>query len=448
MEVCEAIERIPLAATLVPVGKITAVRGQSLIASQIRMAIGEVGKIRLSKEKSVDVECVGFLEDDRVLLTPYHDVSGLKPGLQVIGLRRPFGIATGEGVLGRLLDAMGRALDNGPIALGPKRLLNVAPLSPLSRRNIQRIMWTGIKAIDGFLTLGEGQRVGIFAGAGFGKTTLLQDILNGAVADVVVVGLIGERGREVAEFYRSLSPKALKRTAIIAATSDTPAIMRLKAAWSATLIAEAFREQGHSVLLVIDSLTRVAAAQREIGMETGELPSARGYTPSVLHLLPRLLERVGATDKGSITGIYTVLVDGTDAYEDPLSDVLRGLLDGHIILSRELADSGHFPAIDVVSSLSRLMPEIVSAEHMTMARTLKTVLSRVQDAKDLLEVGAYVKGRDEALDQAMVLYPALRKFLDQNRKDKAEAEDVIRGMSQVINQAEVAEDDGNQEVED
>ncbi len=448
MEVCEAIERIPLAATLVPVGKITAVRGQSLIASQIRMAIGEVGKIRLSKEKSVDVECVGFLEDDRVLLTPYHDVSGLKPGLQVIGLRRPFGIVTGEGVLGRLLDAMGRALDNGPIALGPKRLLNVAPLSPLSRRNIQRIMWTGIKAIDGFLTLGEGQRVGIFAGAGFGKTTLLQDILNGAVADVVVVGLIGERGREVAEFYRSLSPKALKRTAIIAATSDTPAIMRLKAAWSATLIAEAFREQGHSVLLVIDSLTRVAAAQREIGMETGELPSARGYTPSVLHLLPRLLERVGATDKGSITGIYTVLVDGTDAYEDPLSDVLRGLLDGHIILSRELADSGHFPAIDVVSSLSRLMPEIVSAEHMTMARTLKTVLSRVQDAKDLLEVGAYVKGRDEALDQAMVLYPALRKFLDQNRKDKAEAEDVIRGMSQVINQAEVAEDDGNQEVED
>ncbi len=444
MAVCEDIQAMPIASTLVPVGKITSVRGQSLIASQIRMAIGEVGKIRLSQGKLVDVECVGFLEDHRVLLTPYHDITGIKPELEVIGLRRPFGIVTGKGVLGRLLDAMGRALDNGPVALGPKRLLNVAPLSPLSRRNPQKIMWTGIKAIDGFVSLGEGQRVGIFAGAGFGKTTLLQDILGGNTADVVVVGLIGERGREVADFYRSLDPQTLKRTAIIAATSDMPAIMRLKAAWSATLIAEAFRDQGKSVLLVIDSLTRVAQAQREIGMETGELPSARSYTPSVLHLLPRLLERVGATDKGSVTGIYTVLVDGNDAFDDPLSDILRGLLDGHIILSRQLAQSGHFPSVDVVASLSRLMPEIVSEEHMMMARSLRQVISRVQDAHDLLEVGAYVPGRDEALDKAMALYPALRDFLNQKRGEKARAKDVLEGMSELMMQQQRLDQDGKE----
>ncbi|WP_053960231.1 FliI/YscN family ATPase [Sulfobacillus thermosulfidooxidans] len=451
MEVCEKIKQFPASHLLVPIGHITAVRGQSLIAQGVRMAVGEVGKIQLAESQTVDVECVGFLEDQRVLLTPYHDVVGIRPGLTVIAKGRPFSMVTGQEVLGRLLDGIGKPLDAGPMPIGPRRLLMTTPISPLSRRKVEKILWTGIKAIDGLLTLGQGQRVGVFAGAGFGKTTLLQEILNGTEADIVVVGLIGERGREVAEFFRHLGPEAKKRTVIIAATSDMPAIMRLKAAWSATLIAEDFRDQGHQVLLVMDSLTRVALAQREIGMETGELPSARGYTPSVLHLLPRLLERAGATETGSITGIYTVLVDGDDPYEDPLSDILRGLLDGHIILSRKLANSGHFPAIDVVSSLSRLMPDIISDKHLQMARSFKEIVARVKEAEDLLDVGAYTPGRDVLLDKALHLYPRIQAFLDQKRGERCSPPELFSQMESIDetithwqeeNHANEGEDDG------
>ncbi|PSR27100.1 MAG: EscN/YscN/HrcN family type III secretion system ATPase [Sulfobacillus thermosulfidooxidans] len=432
MEVCEQIKQFPVSRLLVPIGHITAVRGQSLVASGVRMAVGEVGKIQLSETQEVEVECVGFLEDHRVLLTPYHDVMGIRPGLAVIAKGRPFSMVSGKEVLGRLLDGIGKPLDRGPMPIGPRRFLTTVPMSPLSRQAVDNILWTGIRAIDGLLTLGQGQRVGVFAGAGFGKTTLLQEILNGTEADIVVVGLIGERGREVAEFFRQLGPEAKKRTVIIAATSDMPAIMRLKAAWAATLIAEDFRDQGYQVLLVMDSLTRVALAQREIGMETGELPSARGYTPSVLHLLPRLLERAGATEKGSITGIYTVLVDGDDPYEDPLSDILRGLLDGHIILSRQLAHRGHFPAIDVVGSLSRLMPDIVSEKHLQMARSFKEIVARVKEAEDLLEVGAYTPGRDVLLDQALNIYPTIQTFLDQKRGERCQPQELLSQMEGIF----------------
>ncbi len=436
MEVSERVSHIKVADTVVPCGRVSALRGQILVASGVRMAVGESGYVRLSPQRTVDVECVGFLEGQGVLLTPYHDITGIKPGLPVVANRRPLGIVTGFGVLGRLLDGIGRPLDNGPVVTGPKRFFDLTPVPPLSRKKVQDILWTGVKVIDAFLTLGQGQRVGIFAGAGFGKTTLLEDIIQGAEADIVVVGLIGERGREVAEFYRRLDPATKKRTVIFAATSDMPAIMRLKAAWSATIMAETFRDQGKHVLMVMDSLSRVALAQREIGMETGELPSARGYTPSVLHLLPRLLERAGAQENGSVTGIYTVLVEGDDAYDDPLADVVRGLLDGHIILSRQLAQQGHFPAVDVVSSLSRLMPDLVLEDQWVMARTLGGMVERVARARDLLEIGAYTVGRDRDLDRALATYPAIQAFCDQKRGTTADPEDTWRELALLFAEVE------------
>ena len=431
MATISRIEGIAQSRRFIPAGQVVAVRGGSLAAFGVTMAVGELGTVALTDGSSLAVECVGFLPGNQVLLTPYHDVEGIQQGLWVRASRHPARIVTGPSVLGRLLDGLGQPLDGGPVPLGPKRPLRVAPIAPLSRARVHEPFWTGIKAIDAFLTLGRGQRVGIFAGAGFGKTTLLQLILQGAGADVTVVGLIGERGKEVAEFFRGMDPATRRRTVVIAATSDMPAILRLKAAWSATTLAETFRREGQNVLLVMDSLTRVAMAQREIGMETGELPASRGYTPSVFHLLPRLLERPGAYQKGSVTGIYTVLVDGVDAREDPLGDAVRGLIDGHILLSRELAESHHFPAVDVVKSLSRLMPEIVTPSHLQAAVKVRRQVARVLESEDLRAVGAYAAGRDPALDDAMARYPAIREYLDQLPGQIMDPADTLDGLQRL-----------------
>ncbi|AUW94982.1 EscN/YscN/HrcN family type III secretion system ATPase [Sulfobacillus thermotolerans] len=417
MGITTRIEKMSDAHRFIPAGRIVALRGASLIARGVRMAVGEMGTVALAGGASLAVECVGFLPGEEVLLTPYHDVEGLRPGLWVKATGHSASVVTGPAVLGRLLDGLGQPLDGGPAPMGPRQSLRVGPVPPLSRTRVHTPLWTGIKAIDGLLTLGKGQRTGIFAGAGYGKTTLLQLILQGVQADVMVVALIGERGKEVAEFYREMDMATRQRTVLIAATSDMPAILRLKAAWSATVVAETFRKQGLDVLLVMDSLTRVAMAQREIGLETGELPASRGYTPSVFHLLPRLLERPGAYQRGSLTGIYTVLVDGVDAREDPLGDSVRGLIDGHILLSRDLAEQHHFPAIDVVKSLSRLMPDLVSADHLRAAARIRRYVSHVMDSEDLRAVGAYVPGRDAALDEALARYPHIRAFLDQEVGD-------------------------------
>lgn len=352
------------------------------------------------------------LEGGEAIALPLGDTRGLGTDDVVESTGGPFEIRVGDGLLSRVLDGLGRPIDGKPAPAGRAALVDHPPPSPLERRRVEAPLETGIRAFDGLLTLGIGQRIGLFAGSGVGKSMLLGALARGAKADVVVVALVGERGREVREFVEHALAPARERTVAVVATSDAPAIARLRAAQVATRVAEWFRDEGRNVLLLVDSVTRVARAQREVGLSAGEPPARRGFPPSVFAMLPRLLERAGQGAQGSITALYTVLVEGDDL-DEPVTDEVRGILDGHVVLSRRLAASGHYPAIDVPGSISRLLPLVTSPEHQRAAAVVRRLLSTYEEKRDMVLLGAYKHGSDSRLDRALSALPHIEEFLRQ-----------------------------------
>lgn len=398
-------------------GRVVQVVGLALEAAGPAVSVGELCAITpRGGGPLLWAEAVGFRQE-RVILMPLGEMRGISPGCQVEAAGHPLRVGVGRGLLGRILNGLGEPLDDaGPWGVEGWRPALAEPPGPLTRPRIHEALEVGVRAVDGLLTIGRGQRIGIFAGSGVGKSTLLGMLARGAAADVNVIALIGERGREVRDFLEGdLSPETMARTVVVAATSEQPALVRLKAAFIATAIAEFFRDQGLDVLLLMDSVTRFAMAQREVGLAAGEPPTSKGYPPSTFALLPRLLERAGTAAGGSITGFYTVLVDGDDLNE-PIADAVRGILDGHIILSRSLAAQGHYPAIDVLQSVSRLMVEVADEEHQRAALAFRRDLATYREAEDLIHIGAYREGTSPAIDRARALIGPMTDFLRQGAR--------------------------------
>jgi flagellum-specific ATP synthase len=413
-------------------GKLTRVVGLTLEAIGCRAAVGSLCRIE-TLDGYLEAEIVGF-SGDKLFLMPSEQLKGVIPGAKVTPISDEHGIPVGMALLGRVIDGVGEPLDSlGPILTADSARLVNRRLNPLARKPIHQPMDVGVRAINAMLTVGQGQRMGLFAGSGVGKSVLLGMMTRGTTADVVVVGLIGERGREVKEFIEDiLGVEGRARSVVVAAPADASPLMRLKGCETALTIAEYFRDQGLNVLLLMDSLTRYAQAQREIALAIGEPPATKGYPPSVFAKLPALVERAGngAEGQGSITAFFTVLTEGDDL-QDPIADASRAILDGHIVLSRELADSGHYPAIDVEKSISRVMPMVTSEEHMLMARTLKQCYSLYQQNRDLITIGAYQRGADPRLDQAIAIRPLLDQFLQQKMKEVVPYDDCLQMLQQV-----------------
>ena len=413
-------------------GKLTRVVGLTLEAIGCRAAVGSLCRID-TLDGYLEAEVVGFA-GDKLFLMPSEQLKGVIPGAKVTPISDEHGIPVGISLLGRVIDGVGQPLDGlGPILTADSALLVNRRLNPLARKPINQPMDVGVRAINAMLTVGQGQRMGLFAGSGVGKSVLLGMMTRGTTADVVVVGLIGELGREVKEIIEEiLGAERRARSVVVAAPADASPLMRLKGSETALTIAEYFRDQGLNVLLLMDSLTRYAQAQREIALAIGEPPATKGYPPSVFAKLPALVERAGngAEGQGSITAFFTVLTEGDDL-QDPIADAARAILDGHIVLSRELADSGHYPAIDVEKSISRVMPMVTSEEHMMMARTVKQCYSLYQQNRDLITIGAYQKGADPRLDQAIAIRPKLEQFLQQKMKEVVSYSDCLQALHQV-----------------
>ena len=416
-------------------GRVIQVVGTIIKASVPGVKVGEVCILRNPWENfEVQAEVVGFTKD-AVLLTALGQMIGISAQTEVIPTRRVHMVPVGNSLLGRVLDGLGRPLDfdrKGPLHPEAYYPVYAPPPSPLDRRIISKPISLGIRAIDGMLTVGEGQRMGIFAAAGGGKSTLLAEIIRNTEAEVSVLALIGERGREVREFIeKDLGPEGMKRAVVVCATSDRSAMERLKAAYVATSIAESFRDRGKKVLLMMDSVTRFGRAQREIGLAAGEPPTRRGFPPSVFSELPKLMERAGNSDKGSITALYTVLVEGDDMTE-PIADETRSILDGHIILSRKLAAINHYPAIDILQSISRCQSAIIPSDHKAAAAKLREILAKYQEVELLLKIGEYQKGADRATDEAIAKIDACNGFLKQGLKDRPAYDETIRELIQAV----------------
>jgi len=394
-------------------GKVSQVIGLTIESTGPLSNIGEICNIKTINGNTILAEVVGFKEE-KVYLMPLGNMEGIGAGSKVIATGQTLRVNVGNELLGRVLDGLGNPIDGkGPIKFEKSIPINNVPPDPLERKRIREVMSLGIKAIDGLLTCGKGQRIGIFAGSGVGKSTLLGMMARNAKADLNVIALIGERGREVNEFLeKDLGEEGLKKSVVVVATSDTPALIRVKGAMTATAIAEYFRDQGLDVLLMMDSVTRFAMAQREVGLSIGEAPVSRGYTPSVFSVLPKLLERSGCSKKGSITALYTVLVDGDDLNE-PIADAVRGILDGHIVLSRKLANKNHYPAIDVLASVSRVINDIITEEHKELIARFKDILATYTEAEDLINIGAYNFGSNPKIDEAIELNDKMNNFLRQ-----------------------------------
>ncbi len=417
-----------------PEGQVTRVIGLTVEVKGISAGIGEICDIIVPGETvPVRSEVVGF-RDKSTLLMPLGELRGIHPGCSVVPRGKSLSVRVGPHLLGRILDGLGVPMDweEPRWDTGEEMVVDSAPPSPLARRRIDQVLPTGVKAIDGLLTCGKGQRLGIFSGSGVGKSTLLGMIARFGSADVNVIALVGERGREVREFIeRDLGPQGLARSVVVVATSDQPALVRLKGAFVASAIAEYFRNQGKDVMLMMDSVTRFAMAQREVGLAVGEPPATRGYTPSVFALLPRLLERSGMGPSGSITAFYTVLVEADDM-NDPIADTVRGILDGHIVLSRDLASRAHFPAIDILESVSRLMPEIISGDQFKKAMSVKEKMAVYKQSEDLINIGAYVKGTNPGIDEAVNSYGSITEFLRQDMNQGFSYEETIELLNNVI----------------
>lgn len=415
---------------LVVEGRLSRMVGLTLEAVGCRAAVGSRCRVETKSGRMIEAEVVGF-SDARVFLMPTAEVHGLEPDCRVIPMGKNSLARVGFGLLGRVLDGAGNAIDDkGPLKTDALISLNGVPINPLSRRPIREPLDVGVRAINSILSVGRGQRMGLFAGTGVGKSVLLGMMTKFTTADIVVVGLIGERGREVNEFVlKTLGEEGLKRAVVVVSPADCPPLMRVHAALLATSIAEYFRDQGLDVLLLMDSLTRFAQAHREIALAIDEPPATKGYPPSVFAKLPHLVERAGNADHGggSITAFYTVLAEGDDT-NDPIADAARGVLDGHVVLSRSLAESGHFPAIDIEASISRVMPDIIDPGHMQMARELRRLYSLYQQNRDLISVGAYQPGSDPRIDKAIEKNPAILEFLQQ---DMDEPVDINRSLQEL-----------------
>ena len=396
-------------------------------------SIGDVCYIHTKDGKKHIAEVVGF-KQDKTLLMPLTDIYGVAPGNEVSTFREPFAVGVGDNLLGRVLDGLGNPIDGKEQPkIVAKRSVYAIPPNPLTRRRITEPLELGIKPIDGLLTCGKGQRTGIFAGSGVGKSVLMGMIAQNTKADVNVIALIGERGREVRDFIETdLGQEGLKRSVVVVATSDQAALARVKGALVATTIAEYFRDKGLNVLLMMDSVTRFCMALREIGLAVGEPPTTKGYTPSVFAMLPKLLDRAGTSDIGSITGLYTVLVEGDDM-DEPIADAARSILDGHIVLSRKLAAKNHYPAIDVLPSISRVMNSVTTDEHKKIARKLIETLAVYNEAEDLINIGAYSKGANPKIDYAIDKIDEINAFLQQGIGEKAPFEDTLERIREIFN---------------
>lgn len=418
-------------------GRIVRVQGLLIESDGPQAVVGEICRIHIGqKEVPVLAEVVG-LQGRTVQLMPFEEVNGIEIGCKVTATGEFLEIPVSNALLGRVLDGLGRSLDGGPDP-GSSIYYPVVNTPPpaMQRRPIDQKISTGVRAIDGLIPLGKGQRLGIFAGSGVGKSTLLGMIARNTNADVNVVALIGERGREVREFIENeLGPEGLKRSVIIVSTGDTPPLARLRGAYTATAIAEYFRDQGKDVMLMFDSVTRFANAQREIGLAIGEPPATRGYTPSVFSMLPKLLERCGTSEKGTITGLYTILVDGDDM-EEPISDAVRGILDGHMVLSRKLAEQYHYPAIDVLKSVSRLANKIMSPQARDAYSSVRKTLAIYNEAEDLINAGAYSRGANPELDVAIGKMGAIKKFLQQKVEEPSDSMETLTRLMTLAGLAE------------
>ena len=417
-------------------GRVTKVVGLTIESVGPDAKLNDLCRIFVGGDRSqaVMAQVVGF-RDKHLLLTPFDSVDGIGIGAVVENTKAPLSIPVGDELLGHTLDRIGRPTDAEDLYLPQHYPVDATPPEPMNREIISQVLPLGVKAVDGLITVGKGQRIGIFAGSGVGKSTLMGMFARNTKADINVIALIGERGREVREFIeRDLGSEGMKRSVVVVATSDKPASIRKCAAKTATAIAEYFRDQGKDVLLMMDSLTRFSMAQREIGLAAGEPPVTRGYPPSVYSEMPKLLERAGNSDKGSITGLYTVLVDGDD-FNEPITDTARGILDGHIVLSRKLAQKNHYPAIDVLASISRVMSSIATKEHKTMAGKLKNVMATYQEAEDLINIGAYKAGSNNNIDYAIEKIDQVNAFLCQSTEDKFDFDEVVGALEQMFGES-------------
>lgn len=455
LELQAALTTVEQVSSVTPAGRVIRVAGGVVEASGLQAAVGELceirrrsdvarhhvteaGSLRIAArrppEEWIPAEVIGF-RSDAILLMPLTGAAGICPGALVVSKRCPLSVRVGPELLGRIVDGLGRPIDGrGALRGGEMRPVVSAAPAPLERRRIHAPMTTGVRAIDGLMSCGKGQRLGIFAGSGVGKSVLIGSIARHAVADVNVIALIGERGREVREFLERDLGDGLARSVVIVATSDQPALVRIKGAMVALTIAESFRERGADVLFMMDSLTRVAIAQREIGLAAGEPPTTRGYPPSVFAQLPQLLERVGTSQAGSITGLFAVLVESDDMNE-PISDAARSILDGHIVLSRRLAQKTHYPAIDVLGGVSRVMPEVVSGEHLKAAGEIRRVLAAYADAEDVINLGAYVPGSNAQVDDAIARLPKIHAFLKQRPEETSAWSETIERLEALAAEA-------------
>lgn len=428
-----AIDKVKTVETIQAYGKVVEIIGLIIEADGPKSSIGDLCYIYKddSKTKKIMAEVVGY-RANRILLMPLSSMEGIMAGAPVVNTGSDMKIKVSETMLGRVLDGLGEPIDGyGDIV--PEKLYstNAEFINPLMRKPIDEPLSLGIRAIDGFITVGKGQRMGIFAGSGVGKSTTLGMMAKNTTADVNVIALIGERGREVREFIeKTLGPEGMKRSVVICATSEQPSLVKIKAGFVACAIAEFFRDKGKDVLFMLDSVTRIALAQREVGLAVGEPPATRGYTPSVFALMPKILERAGINEKGTITGLYTVLVEGDD-FNEPISDTARSILDGHIVLSRDLAHKNHYPAIDVLESISRVMNSIATKEHKTAAGFIRNLLATYKKNEDLINIGAYAKGSDPLCDKAITLKDKIDNFLIQEVDDKASYDVTINELMQI-----------------
>jgi flagellum-specific ATP synthase len=428
------LERARAAARPQVTGSVIGAMGLTLTVDGVVGGVGDLVEVNPGTPRPLMAEVVAVARD-RLTCMPLGDLSGVHAGARVRPTGMPLQVPVGDALLGRVLDGLGRPVDGRP--LGAVSYVDLASDTPhaLSRTRVQEPLTFGVRALDTLVPCGKGQRLGIFAGSGVGKSTLLAQITRGTDADVRVIGLIGERGREVREFLEeNLGPEGLARSVVVVATSDEPPLVRLKAAFVATRIAEAFRDQGRDVLLLMDSITRTAMAQREVGLSAGEPPATRGYPPSVFAMMPKLLEKAGTGATGSITGLYTVLVEGDD-HNEPIADTARSILDGHIVLTRRLATTGHFPAIDVLESISRVETAVVPPERIAEAREIRRMLGALRDVRELIEIGAYQAGSDPTVDRARQLEPAMAAFLRQSMADLTPADEAWARLHQIVSSA-------------
>ena len=418
--------------TIKEIGKITEIIGLTIESDGPKSSIGDLCFIYNDyNDLPTMAEVVGF-KSDKILLMPLASPDGIRPGALVVNSGGPMKVGVGNQLIGRVLNGLGKPIDTlGEIQFTEYRSTSAEAINPLKRKRISEPLSLGIKSIDGFSTVGKGQRMGIFAGSGVGKSTTIGMMAKNTSADLNVIALIGERGREVKEFIEEiLGPEGMKRSIVIAATSEQPSLVKIKAAFVATTIAEYFRDKGMDVLFMLDSVTRIAMAQREVGLAIGEPPATRGYTPSVFAIMPKLMERAGTNEYGTITGLYTVLVEGDD-FNEPISDTARSILDGHIVLSRDLAHKNHYPAVDVLQSLSRVMGDVTSKEHRSAAGALRNLLAVHKKNEDLINIGAYVKGSDPMCDKAIALMNEINGFLRQATSEKIKYEDTVNAIIQL-----------------